>query len=113
MLLEVSGEDLRKQLAHIKKNLKGGRKSILYLEIYEDGLLLVYRNIEMPIKVFNTIGTEHKLRAIYTIADYALLSKLIMKFKDFEVYTLDFYPNSIRIKIGTVQFEVATCLQKQ
>lgn len=38
MLLEVSGEDLRKQLAHIKKNLKGGRKSILYLEIYEDGL---------------------------------------------------------------------------
>lgn len=35
-----------------------------------------------------------------------------MKFKDFEVYTLDFYPNSIRIKIGTVQFEVAANLQK-
>ena len=113
MLFDVSGEDLRKQLTHIKKNLKGGRKSILYIEIYEDSILLVYRDIEMPIKVLNPIGNAHNLRAIYTISDYALLHKLIMKFKDYEIYTMDFYPNSIRMKIGNVQFEVAACLQKQ
>lgn len=66
----------------------------------------------MPITILNPIGKEHKLRAIYTIADYALLHKLIKKFKDYDIYTLDFYPNSIRIKIGTVQFEVAANLQK-
>jgi hypothetical protein len=111
MLLEVSGEDLRKQLNHIKKNLKGGRRSILYLEVYEDVFLLVYRNIEMPIRVFNAIGTEHKLRAVYTIVNYDLLQKLIAKFSDCDTYSLDFYPNAIRIKIGTVQFEVAASLK--
>lgn len=112
MLFEVLGEDLRKQLSHITKNLKGGRKSILYIEIYEDNIVFVYRNIEMPIKVLNSIGGEHKLRAIYTISDYALLHKLIKKFKNCDTCLLDFYPNSIRIKIGTVQFEVAANLQK-
>lgn len=111
MLFEVLGEDLRKQLSHITKNLRGGRKSTLYIEIYEDNIIFVYRNIEMPISVLNHISEEHKLRAIYTISDYALLHKLIKKFNNCDSYLLDFYPNSIRIQIGSVKFEVSANLQ--
>lgn len=112
MLLDVSGEDLRKQLFHIKKTLKGGPKSILYIEIYDDSMLLVYRNIELPVKIFNPSGTKHKLISVYTIKNYALLYKLINTFKNMDIYQFDFYPNFIKIKIETSQVMIKAEIYK-
>ena len=113
MRLEVSGDDLRNRLSHVKYTIKGGRKYPLYIEIYDNGILLVYRDVEMSVELFNPTGTEHKLRAVYAITDYTLLYKIIKQFKDFQSYTLDFYRDYIRIKTDKSKFDIKASLQKQ
>ncbi len=107
MELDICGDDIRKQMLHIKKNLQRGRKSVLYIEIYDDSVLLVYRDIELPVKIMNVTGKQHNLKEKYAISDYSLLQKAVMRFKDCEFYKFIFYPNCISIVVDKLQLNIA------
>ena len=112
MKIDVSGDDLRKQLTHIRKNLNKGPKSALLIEVYDDEVLLVYRNIELPVKLINATESGHRLTAVYKIVNYTLLQRLTEKYEDFQSYTLDLFPNCIKIVVGNSQFNIDACQQK-
>lgn len=112
MKIDVLGDDLRNQLTHIKKNLNKGPKSALSIEVYDNAVLLVYRNVELPVKLLNATGTKHKLLAIYKVANYTLLQRIIEKYKDFQSYTLDLSSDCIKMNIGNSQLNIDACLQK-
>lgn len=112
MKIDVSGDDLRKQLTHIRKNLNKGPKSTLLIEVYDDEVLLVYRNIELPVKLVNATGAGHRLMAVYKIINYTLLQRLTEKYEDFQSYTLDLFPDCIKMGVGNSQFNIDACQQK-
>jgi len=110
--IDVLGDDLRNQLTHIKKNLNKGPKSALLIEVYDDSVVLVYRNVELPVKLLNATGEKHKLVTVYKIANYTLLQRISEKYKNFQSYTLDLFTDCIKMNIGNSQFNIDASLQK-
>ena len=94
IIIEVAIPDINNHINHILRVIKG-RKKHLELEIYDDVLLIVYNNIEMPVKILKPSRKTHNLKAKYKIADRSIFFNFIKKCKDVPIIKLTFTDNSL------------------
>lgn len=102
MLIEVLGEDLNKQLLHIHKNFPKGSK--LTIEVYEDVMLLVYKDMEYPVRIFQLLSADRKLILKYELKRYILFYKIIKKYSKEPTYKLDFQQDYFVLNIGKTSY---------
>lgn len=104
MMIEVSGEDLHKQLLHINRNLRKGSK--LIIEVYENLILLVYKDMEYPVRVINPIINSNKPLFRFELKKYTLFLNIIKKNSKAPTFKLDFHPDYIELNIGKTNYRV-------
>ena len=102
--IEVAVPDVNNHINHILRVIKG-RKKPLELEIYDDVLLLVYNNIEMPVKILKPSKKTHNLKAKYEI-ERSLFFSFIKKYKDMPTIKLTFTDNSLETSVSETLYSL-------
>ena len=101
--IEVAVSDINNHISHILKVIKS-RKKPLELEIYDDVLLLVYNDIEMPVKILKPSRKSHNLRAKYKILDKSPFFNFIKKCNDLPTIKLTFTEKSMDASVAGTTF---------
>lgn len=102
IIIEVAIPDINNHINHILRVIKG-RKKHLELEIYDDVLLLVYNNIEMPVKILKPSRKTHNLKAKYEI-ERSLFFNFIKKYKELPTIQFTFTDNSLKTSVSGATF---------
>ncbi len=102
--VNLSRNELQKALIHIRKNIKA-RKNI-NIEIYDDIILFVCKNIEIPVPIIKPQETKHTLLANYTLIDYKVLLKILERFPEAQFFEFTFYKDRLDVCINSCKISI-------